>query len=292
VTVHPLPSVSVVIPVRNASSTLAEQFTALSHQTYRGLWQVVVADNGSTDGSIEIAGRSRADLPDVVVVDASQRRGQAHARNVGAAHARGELLLFCDADDVVADGWIEALVEALGSFDMVGGRLQLDLLNGPDAYTPPNLPSTGLPGADGFLPYVISANCGIRASVFSAVGGFDESFVGCTEDVDLSWRVQLASYSLGFAPAAVVHYRLRQSARDLARQCFRYGVVGAHLYKKFRGHPIARPDPGSVLHIWLFILTRWFHVFRRPSLRWNWVAHASFRTGCLIGGLRYGLLYW
>ncbi|HEY4573152.1 MAG TPA: glycosyltransferase family A protein, partial [Thermoanaerobaculia bacterium] len=100
---------SVVIPCLNAAATLGVQLAALTRQSWPGGWEVIVADNGSTDGSREIVESYRGRLPGLALVDASDRRGQAHARNLGAAAATGDALLFCDADDEVAPGWMEAL---------------------------------------------------------------------------------------------------------------------------------------------------------------------------------------
>src|SRR4051794_16576472 len=102
---------TVVLPVRDAEAYLAEQLAALGRQTYTGEWEVVVVDNGCTDGTLAVVDAWRARLPDVRVV-AAPRRGLNRARNAGAAAARGELLAFCDADDVVCDGWLTALVDA------------------------------------------------------------------------------------------------------------------------------------------------------------------------------------
>ena len=111
--------VSVVMPVRNAEPFLAEQLAALSQQTYPGRWELVAVDNGCTDRSIEVVEKWRPQLPEVRVVDASGRKSPNYARNGGAAAARGDLLAYCDADDVVDRGWLGALVEA--AREAIGG---------------------------------------------------------------------------------------------------------------------------------------------------------------------------
>jgi glycosyltransferase involved in cell wall biosynthesis len=104
--------VSVVIPVRNAADHLEEQLAALASQTYEGSWEVVVADNGSTDASLEVVRSWALRVPHLEIVDASDRAGPSHARNVGAAAARGRVLAFVDADDVAAPTWLAELVAA------------------------------------------------------------------------------------------------------------------------------------------------------------------------------------
>lgn len=100
---------SVIIPCLNAERTIGEQLAALAAQRWSERWEVIVADNGSTDGTLEVVRRFAGRLPELRVVDASQRRGSGYARNRGAAVARGEWLAFCDADDVVAPGWVAAM---------------------------------------------------------------------------------------------------------------------------------------------------------------------------------------
>ncbi|MYR59535.1 glycosyltransferase, partial [Streptomyces sp. SID625] len=78
----------------------------LGRQTYQGPWEVVVVDNGSVDGTPEVARAARAVLPALRIVDARDRAGESYARNRGIAEARGDLVAFCDADDVAAEGWL------------------------------------------------------------------------------------------------------------------------------------------------------------------------------------------
>src|SRR5436190_10421104 len=121
--------VSVVIPVRNAARLLADQLYALAAQDYDGHWEVVVADNGSSDGSAAVARRLARRLPSLRVVDASGRRGVGPARNAGAAAAGGDLLAFCDADNVADRGWLGEIVRAATSADLVVGATIVDRVN-------------------------------------------------------------------------------------------------------------------------------------------------------------------
>ena len=120
---------SVVIPCLNAAATIGVQLEALARQSWEGEWEVIVADNGSTDGSREIVESYRGRLPGLKLVDASDRRGQAHARNLGAAAATGDAFLFCDADDEVAPGWLAALGRALAVHEFVACRYDNETLN-------------------------------------------------------------------------------------------------------------------------------------------------------------------
>jgi glycosyltransferase involved in cell wall biosynthesis len=123
------PSVSVIIPVRNGEHVLGPQLEALAAQQVPVAFEVVIADNGSTDGTAALAESFRDRIPLLRVVDASIRPGINVARNAGARAALGELLLFCDADDLVQPGWIAAMWQASRTSPALGGALDEQLLN-------------------------------------------------------------------------------------------------------------------------------------------------------------------
>jgi GT2 family glycosyltransferase len=86
------PEITVVIAVHNSAATLAGCLEALSKSTLQPL-ECVVVDDASSDGAKAVAERHGAR-----VISLSQRQGPAHARNLGALHARGDVILFLDAD--------------------------------------------------------------------------------------------------------------------------------------------------------------------------------------------------
>ncbi len=108
---------SVLIPCYNAEATLAEQFDALMAQKWSGQWEVVLADNGSTDRSVEIAKIYQTCIHNLKIVDASAMRGPSYALNVAARAAVGDMFAFTDADDIVAEGWVSAMGELLQKND-------------------------------------------------------------------------------------------------------------------------------------------------------------------------------
>lgn len=229
------PEVSVLIPVRNGMPHLSAQLEALTRQTYRGRWEAIVSDNGSTDSSLRVIEAAAARLP-LRLVDSRQAAGRSGALAVAAAAAQGRLLLFCDADDVVADDWIERMVAALRRDPAVGGYLDEEALNPPSVRTwrPPATPGE-LPAPFGLLPAPIGANCGVWREAYEKVGGFDQRFRGAAaEETDLFWRLQLAGYRLGYAPAAVVAYRHRPTLRSMLRQWRGYGRGRAHLAARYQ----------------------------------------------------------
>ncbi|MGY5318353.1 glycosyltransferase family 2 protein [Neomicrococcus lactis] len=101
--------VSVVIPAHNSAATIGRQLNALARQETSVSWEVIVVSNNSTDHLNEaIAGYQQKFPVPICVVEANGKRGAANARNMGGLHANGDILAFCDADDEVLEGWIQA----------------------------------------------------------------------------------------------------------------------------------------------------------------------------------------
>jgi glycosyltransferase involved in cell wall biosynthesis len=282
------PVISVVIPAHNAATTLAAQLDALASQTYRGEWEVVVADNGSTDETRAVASAVAGRLPDLRVVDASSLRGTNHARNVGVQAARGEFVLFCDADDVVAHTWLDAMAVAVRSCDAVGGAIDSEFLNRPGNASA--RPSHDLWRRD-FLPAATGANCGVRATVLHELGGFDERYRFGGDDIEFFWRLQLAGHRVCFVRDAVVHIRERSEARELARRFFRHGRADAQLYHDFRPRGMPRSPIRLAVKAWaqLVLLLPWYWANR--GRRRHWVSACARRVGRVAGSVHFRTLY-
>src|ERR1700693_563342 len=179
--------ISVVVPTRNGEPHLADQLAALSEQTYGGAWELIAVDNGCDDRSIEIVESFRGRLPSLRIVSAP-RRGLGRARNAGAAAARGELLAFCDADDVAASEWLDALADGAASGDIVMGSFDFEALHSElQRAWEHAAPTTPLQDAYGFLPYASGGNCAIWARVAREIG-WDESFAFGASDIEFGWR--------------------------------------------------------------------------------------------------------
>jgi GT2 family glycosyltransferase len=281
------PEVSVVIPMYNAAGTIGEQLDALAAQEYSGRWEVVIADNGSTDDGADVALGWSDRLPELRIVDASAKRGVSHARNTGAAAARGDLVLICDADDVVAPGWLAAMAAAGADCDVLGGSVEDERLNDPLVRAWRWYPRNRLPTVLGFLSYADGMNCGMRKRVFEDLGGFDEGYVAGGDDVEFSWRAQLAGYKLCFVPEAVVSVRYRTGLKALARQFYFYGRATPQLYRDFRGRGAPRRSLGTTAADWLWLLWHVPHALGSRRARGTWIRRAALGWGYVRGSFRW-----
>ena len=279
--------VSVIIPARNAGATIGSQLEALSRQQFRGAWEVIVVDNDSTDGTAVVSANWAAELPQLRVAAAAGRPSASRARNVGAAAARGDLLVFCDADDVATPGWLSAMVDAARNADVIGGQLDHIALNTAKARSwRPLVPADHLPNLLGFLPYASSASLGVRTEVFHRLGGFSKEYPYGGEEVEFCWRAQLASYTIGHAPTAVMSYRLRHQLRPLAKQAYGWGYSDAHLYQDFRRHGVPPASGRATLREWRQLIRRLPELSSRDRAG-AWIQDAAWRCGRLVGSLRY-----
>ncbi len=281
-------ALSVVIPCRNVAATLGLQLAAVAAQEWAGEWEVIVADNASSDGSREVAESFRERLPALTVVDATGHQGPGGSRNAGAAVARGGMLVFCDADDEVAPGWLAAMARALCEHSLVAARYDARKLNpawiveargehqhqGLNPYTYPP-----------FLPHAGGGGLGVRRRLHEAIDGFDES-LPALEDTDYCWRLELAGHELAFVPDAVVHIRYRQDLAGMFAQTARFGEYNVLLYERYRAQGMPRLAPWAGLARWIKLLLSTPQILTRRG-RARWTAQLAWRWGRVVGCVKY-----
>jgi hypothetical protein len=216
------------------------------------------------------------------------------------------LLAYCDADDVVAPGWLQAMADAACHYDLIGGWLDARPLNNHSTRSWHHpWPRDRLPSW--LLPYAVSANLAIWADVLRDLGGWSSEYEAGGEDTELSWRAQLAGYRLGFAPDAVVYYRYRSGLWPMARQAYTIGVNCEQLLRDFtflrdgkhHGDDEATTDQsddngGSALRRALgrtaWLATRLPYLVGSRRHRGQWISVAAQYLGRLSGAARYRLL--
>lgn len=281
-----MPHASVIIPFAGGVELLAEQLDAIRMQSGCESFEVIISRNGRTDPAQLIAESApfTEKCTRVRIVDSRSAPGPSGARNSGAVVAEAPLLLFCDSDDVVHPAWVGELQRALRSADMAGGRLEYLGLNGPEDDLWNMQSRSALPTKFEHLAYSPSCNLGIRAEVFDAVGGFRQDLTA-GEDIDFCWRAQYLGFKLGFAPDAVVSYRLRTSLSQIWRQAVAYGRSDAVLLLAHRPYG-ARRHVSDGLREFASVckLTLAFMIRRVPARRF--VSRGGNFVGRLIGSAK------
>lgn len=227
---------SLIIPVYNDAATIGEQLDALAVQAWPDRCEVIIADNGSSDGSIQIAKSYEGRLPNLRLIDASGRRGAAHARNKGAAAAMGETIAFIDSDDVVSVGWVAAIAEAAKKYDFMASRFDYQKLRQkPEQEYGGGTQVSGIQHMwwPPFYPHSGACGIAIKKRLHEMVGGFDEDLLRL-QDTDYCIRLYKQGTRLKFVPEASIHIRNRASYKGVFRQAKSWGRYNVLLYKRYR----------------------------------------------------------
>jgi len=197
--------------------------------------ELIVVDNGSTDGSVDFVERA---FPSVRILALSHNSGFAGGNNAGARVAQGHYIAFLNNDASPCLGWLASLKSAAErdpSVGLVASRIVF-------MHDPSIVDSAG----DGLARWggafkrahgcvveedsqvievfgACGAACLVRRDAFLEIGGFDEAFFAVYEDVDLSYRLQLRGFRCVYAPDAVVHHAGSATLGILSRQSVFWG---------------------------------------------------------------------
>jgi len=212
--------VSVIIPNWNGAHHLPTCLESLRRQRYPQV-EVIVADNGSTDESLELLAR---DYPEVRVLALGENRGFAGACNAGMREARGEFLCLLNNDTEADPHWLAEVVAAFQRHPQAGTVASRMLLfdrrdtfhTAGDLYRVNGIPGnrgvwqkdTGQYEAEEYVFSACGGSAAYRREMLDQIGLLDEDFFYSCEDVDLAWRAQLAGWRCLYAPRAVVYHKL------------------------------------------------------------------------------------
>jgi glycosyltransferase involved in cell wall biosynthesis len=210
---------SVIIPSHNEGDKLVDTVGCVLRNSGDPLLEIVVVDDGSDDGSPERVLERAAAAP--IRVLRGQDLGVAHARNLGAKHARGDVLVFLDAHCYVRPGWLRALAATLEqpSVGLVGPACaSLMAGQGPFGcgmtFTDRRLSVAWLP-ARATLPYAVPLvpGCGqaFRRDVFRRCGGYDSGMTRWgSEDHEICLRVHGLGLAVAIVPQSMIFHFFRQ----------------------------------------------------------------------------------
>jgi glycosyltransferase involved in cell wall biosynthesis len=287
------PRLSVIIPCHNSEATLAVQLSALAAQVCTYSWEAIVADNGSVDATAAIAASFSDRMPMLRVMDASARRGAAYARNAGAAAARGSALLFCDADDEMAEGYLEAMGRALEAHEFVACRYDFARLNTSWLAHARASDGQGSGLAGGYchptLPYAGAGGLGIARRVHEGVDGFDLTLKAMAgqEDTDYCIRVQLAGTPLVFVQDAVMHVRFRDTVSGVFAQAWAWAESGAYVQRRYAASPATQSAAGTTYDLARHVAWKLVRVRSRADLA-GWIWLAGWCSGLIAAQRRLG----
>ena len=273
------PRVSVIIPHWNGRQHLHDCLTSLRQQTFAD-HEVILVDNGSTDGSQDYV---RQEFDEVILVELGENRGFTGACNAGYTASRGEFVCLLNNDTESDPRWIEVIVDTFDRHLKVGivaSKMllfdQRDHFHTAGDYYRVN----GLPGNRGVWQAdrgqydreepVFSA-CGgaaaYRRIMVEQIGFLDDAFFFSCEDIDLAWRAHLAGWEVIYAPQAIVYHKLKASGGS--------GVTGSYhdgrnfLYVIWKNYPasLMRRHAADLLRAQFRITTEAVRAWRGPAAR-------------------------
>jgi cellulose synthase/poly-beta-1,6-N-acetylglucosamine synthase-like glycosyltransferase len=226
--------VSVIIPAYNSEETLAQLLHALESQTVPSeKYEVIVVDDGSTDATANLVASFH--WAHCVSIPHS---GAATARNRGASAARGEILLFTDADCEPQSDWMEKMLAPFADTRVIGAKgvyrtreqgmtARFVQLEYEEKYE-------RMRNADQ-IDFIDTYSAAYRRQVFLSNGGFDESFpTASVEDQEFSFRLARLGCRMVFIPDAIVFHPHDSSLGAYLRRKFFIGYWKVHLHTR---HP-------------------------------------------------------
>ena len=228
---------SIIIPVYNRPDEIDDLLDSLTRQTRRN-FEVIVVDDGSATPCEPIVrayeGRLRVRYFYI------QNSGPGQARNYGARHAEGDVVIVLDSDCVVPERYLEAVEKGFAGrpTDAFGGADRADASFTPVQkainYSMTSFFTTGgIRGSrrklDKFYPR--SYNMGMRRAVYEALGGFADMRYG--EDIDFSIRIFKGGYACRYFPDAWVYHKRRATFAQFFRQVWHSGYARITLYRKY-----------------------------------------------------------
>jgi glycosyltransferase involved in cell wall biosynthesis len=234
---------SVIVPAYQAAQHLPRCLSALQQQTIdRAQYEIIVIDDGSTDGTADVAEQALCDFPVARIIRA-EHSGPAGARNLGVQAAQGNVLLFTDADCEPAPGWIEHFARAFADPSVSGAK-------GSYATRQQSLVARFVQQEyqerydytrrQSRIDFIDTYSAAYRRTAFTDNGGFDVSFpTASVEDQEFSFRLAERGYHLVFVPTAIVYH---QHNTSLARYYRRKYNIGHWKMSVLKRHP------GKIVH--------------------------------------------
>jgi glycosyltransferase involved in cell wall biosynthesis len=228
--------ISVIVPAYNSEKTIGECLEALEKQTKKPD-EIIVVDDGSNDKTRNVVKK----FSKVRLIEQGHR-GPASARNLGAKNAKGEILLFMDADCKADREWVSEMTRPFSDKEISGvqGRyktaqkglvarfVQLEIEDRYDRMRKRK-----------YIDFVGSYSAGYRRSVFLEFGGFDESFrMASGEDPDISFKISKAGHKIIFSENAVVYHNHVNSLPAYLKQKFWRAYWRVLLYRKHPGKAV------------------------------------------------------
>ncbi len=213
-------------------------------------WELVVADNGSTDATAEVIRAARKYMPTTIKYVFEPARGASAARNSGTAVSVGQIVAYTDDDCYVAPDFLSKILAAFDADPELGwvtGRVELfDPSDDPATTNPSRIPLHFRPKQYRLTEEVIGANLALRRKAFEQVEGYDENLgagapLAAAEDLDVIARISAHGWGGAYNPDIVLSHHHGRKTADIKKLFRQYSIGrGAYTIKYlYRGQVIA-----------------------------------------------------
>jgi succinoglycan biosynthesis protein ExoA len=288
-----MPSVTVVVPVRNESQSIEQTLRSLLTQDFPAdEFEVVVADGLSTDATVPVVRRLQSEFPNLKLVYNAGKFSSA-GRNTALRHMSGDYAVVIDGHCHIPDrNYLRNLVAAFetSGADSLGRPQPLDVPN-PTPFQAAvsaarasrlgHNPDSDIFSDEAKFVEPQSTAVAYRRRVLHTIGLFDETFDAC-EDVEFNHRVHGAGLTCYFTPALRVVYHPRKTWPALFRQLGRYGCGRAKLAAK---HPGSLTLPALVPPLWaLWLVLGAVLALLVPVVGWAYLATLALYAAAILGG--------
>ncbi len=244
--------VSIVVPTLNGERRIGACLHALSRQVTGREFEIVVVDDGSTDGTATEAKRFSG-----VRLIREANAGPAAARNRGAREARGSILLFTDDDCIPMPNWMDAMLAPFSDPEVVGAKgvyrtrqssviARFVQIEYEDKYR--------LTARERDIDFVDTYSAGFRRDSFLQIGGYDTSFpVACAEDVELSYRMAARGWKMKFVPDAIVYHTHPDQLGSYLRKKYKFAYWRMLAVRKNPGKGIKDSHTPQIMKLQLLL---------------------------------------
>lgn len=230
---------SLIVPTRNRVELLSRLLPSWADQETPEPYELIIADNGSTDGTAAFVSEAAKRWPQLRIIS-EQKAGGARARHAGALAARSPLLIFVD-DDMRADQKLIA-AHLRAHRESPGGVVLGNIVSAPSRHPfdrmmayiydgPKQTLATRQPGASDFW----SGNVSLSRELYLRMGGYSDALaeLRCGEDMEFGLRLHRAGISMRFAPEALATHHFTERFGARLHRSYRVGVVCAHLKEQY-----------------------------------------------------------
>jgi glycosyltransferase involved in cell wall biosynthesis len=235
---------SVIISTRNRCKKLVETLKSIqaARVPENFCWEMIVVDNGSTDGTAHACKPFKANDPERFIYINEPKRGKSIALNRGISIAKGDILAFTDDDCIVDSTWFEAIIKeylADPQLAILGGRVEL--------YNDRDHPFSIIGCREKVIlssarmllptPIIIGCNMAAKKETCCSVGGFDLALgpgtIAIAEDMDFIYRAYKKGFKVVYYPSVLVyHNHGRQTEAEIKSLDYKYTIGRGSFYLK------------------------------------------------------------